>query len=304
MNQWATIIGTLNVDINLFVDRIPPPGGECRVLKIKRSLGGKGGNIATAFAKLTGGGRFIGAVGNDEAGRMHFEAFKRLNIDTSGIRVVNDVESGQSYILIDELGQNQVNSYYGANKALDRDLILSQRKAIEGSKVIIVANVDPSLADLAFKISRGIKAYVPASFAVRQPEAVCSVSGDYIFLNQHEMEKVSACITGSFKNVVVTLGSQGAKMIMGDKSISVPGINLEAFGLRVINTTGAGDAFTGAFMAGIYMGLNNAQALILANYAAALKVTKDEARGSPTSDELAKFLSMAGEKSVSWGAAL
>ncbi len=302
MHSQATVIGTLNVDINLFVDRISPPGGESKVLKIKRSLGGKGGNIITAFAKLAGGGKFIGAVGNDEAGRLHFEAFKKLNVDISGIKVVNDVESGQAYVLIDASGQNQINSYYGANKALDEDLILSQKAAIEESKVVIVANVDPDLAMLVFKISKGIKAYVPASFAVRQPESVCKVIGDYIFLNQYEMDNVSGCINGSFKNVVVTLGSGGAKITMGDRSVKVSGINLEAFGLKVLNTTGAGDAFTGAFMAGIYRGLNNSQALTLANYAAALKVTKDEARGSPTSDELAKFLSMAGEKSVSWGA--
>ncbi len=298
----ATVVGTLNVDINLYVDRISPPGGESKVLKIKRSLGGKGGNIITAFAKLAGGGRFIGAVGNDDAGKLHLEAFKKLNVDTNGIKIVDDMESGQAYVLIDTSGQNQINSYYGANKALDSDLILSQRTTIEESKFVIAANVDPDLASLAFKIANGIRAYVPAAFAVRQPNSVCKISGDYIFLNQYEMDSVAGCIFQSFKNIIVTMGSDGAKIITDNKTTKVPRVDLEAFGLKVWNTAGAGDAFTGAFIAALYKGLNNFQALTLANYAAALKVTKDEARGSPTVDELAKFLSMAGESAITWGA--
>lgn len=302
MYLQATVIGTLNVDINLYVDRISPPGGESKVLKIKRTLGGKGGNIVTAFAKLAGSGRFIGAVGNDYAGKLHLDEFKRLNIDSSGVKIVDGIESGQSFVLVDPSGQNQINSYYGANSALDSDFLMSQRIPVGESKFVIVANVDPNLAFTAFKMTSGIKAYVPAAFAVRHPESVCKISGDYVFLNQDEMESVAGCISQSFKNIIVTMGSEGAKIITNRREYRVPRINIESFGLKVINTAGAGDAFTGAFMAALYKGLDNSKALTLANYAAALKVTKDEARGSPTADELAKFLSRAGESSITWGA--
>ncbi|MEM0145715.1 MAG: PfkB family carbohydrate kinase [Conexivisphaerales archaeon] len=296
----ATVIGTLNVDINLYVDRISSPGGESKVLNIKRTLGGKGGNIITAFAKLAGGGRFIGAVGNDDAGKLHLDAFKKLNVDSSGVKIVDNVESGQSFVLVDPSGQNQINSYYGANSALDLDLILSQKTSIEKSRFVIAANVDPSLASFAFRMTGGIKAYVPAAFAVRNPESVRKVSGDYIFLNKDEMDSVAGDL--AFKGIIVTMGSDGAKIITGNKEFRVPRVDLESFGLKVRNTAGAGDAFTGAFMAALYKGLDDFQALKHANYAAALKVTKDEARGSPTADELAKFLSRSGESAIIWGA--
>ncbi|MCL4344566.1 MAG: hypothetical protein JRN26_03910 [Nitrososphaerota archaeon] len=298
----ATVIGTLNVDINLYVDRISSPGGESKVLKIKRTLGGKGGNIITAFAKLAGGGRFVGAIGNDDAGKLHLDSFKKLNIDTNGVKIVDNIESGQSYVLVDPSGQNQINSYYGANSAVDSDLIFSQRASIHESKFVIAANIDPSLASLAFRMTDGIKAYVPAAFAARSPESVCKVSGDYIFLNQDEMNSVASCIFQSFKNIIVTMGSDGAKIITENQEFRVPRVDLESFGLKVRNTAGAGDAFTGAFMAALYKGLDNFQALRHANYAAALKVTNDEARGSPTVAELAKFLSRAGESAITWGA--
>lgn len=300
----VTVIGTLNVDVNLYVDRISLPGGESKVLKIKRTLGGKGGNIVTAFAKLAGGARFIGAVGNDEAGRLHFDAFNKLNIDSSGVRILNEVESGQSFVLVDPSGQNQINSYYGANSGLDRDFLLSKKISdlIKGSRMVIVANVNPELAAIALSITAGIKVYVPAAFAVRVPDSVCKISGDYVFLNEEEMDGVVNCISESFKKRVVTMGSHGAKIITDVEQLAVPGVDIESFGLKALNTAGAGDAFTGAFMAAIYKGLNDFQALKLANYAAALKVTKDEARGSPTLHELAKFLSKAGENIDMWGA--
>jgi len=280
------IAGTLNYDITLFVKSLPKPGGETKVTKLKKTLGGKGGNVATAFAKLVGRASFLGALGNDEAARLHLNYFKNLNISTEYIKIYNDIESGTSYVIVDEnSGENMIVSYPGANSRLKPEIVDDKLlDELSKSKLVVAANVVPELAEKLFKNSYGIKLYIPATYV----KNACSVKADYFIVNEIESEYLKGC---SGPKIVRTLGKNGAE-IVGEERIYVKGINLEKFGLKPSSSAGAGDAFAGAFAAALALGYDEKDSLQLANYAAAYKVSRDDPRGSPTKEELIKFLKL------------
>ncbi|MGC8569105.1 MAG: carbohydrate kinase family protein [Nitrososphaeria archaeon] len=279
------VAGTLNYDITLFVSSIPKPGGETKVIRIKRALGGKGGNVATAFARIAGGASFLGAVGNDEIARMHVEFFKGINVDTRFLKVMDGAESGTSYVVVDaRTGENVIMSYPGANSYLSANLVDEElKKELREAKLVVAANCPPDLAEELFRSCSCLRIYIPASHA---PDA-CGRGADYIIVNESEGRMLRGCVRES---VVRTLGERGAELIGGGSSIRVQAVDLAKHGLRPASTAGAGDAFAGAFAAALALGYAEEDALKLANYAAALKVTREDPRGSPSREELIKFL--------------
>lgn len=283
------IAGTLNLDVTLFVNKLPEPGGETRVFKIKKALGGKGGNIASAFAKITGEASFLGALGNDEAAQMHLDYFKSINVDTRFIKIYDGASSGTSYVIVEEgTGENMVLSYLGANAMLTPEILDEEiLKELKEAKVVIAANVKPELAKAIFEASKGLSVYVPASYV----KSSCEAKPKYLIVNEIESQSLEGC---SGARIIRTLGSRGAEIF--GTGIRVEAVNLEKLGLKPVSAVGAGDAFAGAFSAALALGYTDEEALKLANYAAALKVTKEDPRGSPTKEELIKFLRQADPK--------
>ncbi len=278
------ITGTLNYDITLFVTSIPKPGGETKVTRIKRALGGKGGNVASAFAKIVGKASFLGALGDDEAAKLHIKYFQSLNINTEHIKIFKEIESGTSYVVVDEKsGENMIISYPGANLKLTPDLVDEDLlNELQTTKIVISANVAPELANTVFNASKGIRVYIPATYA----KSACSVNADYFIVNESESEFIKGCIG---RKIIRTLGKKGAELI-GERKFRVEGVNLEKIGLKPQSSAGAGDAFAGAFAAALALGYNDEDSLKLANYAAAYKVVHEDPRGSPTREDLIKFL--------------
>ncbi len=277
------ITGTLNYDITLFVTSIPKPGGETKVTRIKRALGGKGGNVASAFAKIVGKASFLGALGDDEAARLHLNYFKGLNVNTDYVKIFKDVESGTSYVVVDEKsGENMIISYPGANSKLTPEIIDEKLlNELQNTKIVVAANVVPELAQKVFSASKGVKIYIPATHVKNS----CPVNADYFIVNESESEHVKEC---KGPKIIRTLGKKGAE-IFGEH-IHVEAVNLEKLGMKPQSSAGAGDAFAGAFAAALALGYGEEDSLKLANYAAAYKVAHEDPRGSPSKEDLIKFL--------------
>lgn len=102
--------GAINWDINLFVGEFPRPGEEMPVIRITRVPGGKAGNVAVAAARLLGSGQvgIIGALGRDEISETQLQLLNSEGVDTSAISRKADVESGQAYIVTDQIGRAHV----------------------------------------------------------------------------------------------------------------------------------------------------------------------------------------------------
>lgn len=286
----AGVIGTLNYDITIHVDRIPPPGGEARVTRIDRRLGGKGGNTVTALARLLGGAEFFGVLGRDDAMQAHMDFFERIKVNASGVQVRDDVGSGVSFVMVDPSGQNTISSYPGANLFVNEGYVDSIRDALSGLGLLIATNVSPSVASRAFSAVKGIRIYVPAVYSRADPEGVRRVNADYVMVNEDEHRWLGD-VHGK---VVRTMGSRGAAILVnGEEALSAKAIDLASLGMQVRSTVGAGDTFTGAFGAFVLMEMSEREALFLANAAAALKVINDDPRGSPGIWELVAFLESA-----------
>jgi sugar/nucleoside kinase (ribokinase family) len=167
-----------------------------------------------------------------------------------------------------------------------------------------VTVVDPPI-EVAKKLivmsaaNQKIVVWAPGLLSSSGMENIMDVIDDVNFLILNESEcslisgdPLSGCNKLSLKKnnlgVIVTRGEKGC--IFGNNGDdSIPTIELVERGLKKINTVGAGDAFIGTFCAMKILGKDDFESIFLANLSGALKVTKEETRGSPTIDELTKF---------------
>ena len=313
-----SVLGAINLDINLFVKRFPKVGEEVPVKEITRIPGGKGANIAVSAARIMGPDKvaLVGCLGFDSIAEEQIRILRDEGVDTSGIKRVRDAESGQAYILIDEYGRNMINTLFGANlKLTAQDLDSEPIKSIlTKSKISVI--VDPPLnviEEAARKVysSGGVVIWHPgvrSTLGIENLHEILTLT-HYLILNEVELENVSGtpdmseayrrlCEVNGRIRLVVTLGKEGYLFITEEGRIKIPGINLEKYGMKPVNTVGCGDAFLGVFAAYKAEGLSDEEALKRANAAGAYKATRRETRGSPTRKQLEKFLAMLTPKEV------
>ncbi len=306
MHPELLVTGALNWDINLFVKRLAQPGEEVVVERIERVPGGKGGNVSVAAAKLLGAGKvaLMACVGNDEVGRNQIEILKWEGVETGAVQVLDAVESGQAFVTVEEGGRNVVETHFGANARLSEEHLAKQEVQSFLTKCSTMVVIDPPRR-IAGKIlaearrSRKSVIWHPGvltRFGIEEFES--EMRGiDYLVLNEHE----SASFTGKHDleasmvrlskaapsaKLLVTLGSKGAAFYEKGKTSMVDSVMLEKLSRKIVNTTGSGDAFVGAFAAYKIMGRDDFQALRYASVAGALKATRPETRGSPAKAEL------------------
>lgn len=302
------VCGAINWDTTLFVERFPNPGEEVRATKVISVPGGKAANTAVAGAKILGTNNVgvIGMLGADSIAENQIKILENEGIDTSLIFRHEEMLSGQAYVIVDRKGENVILTYQAANLAI-MPVEVAQPKvlsAIDNSSTVIV--IDPPLDTAGSLITYASKAgkriiWSPAlltSYGISALQKYLS-HVDYLILNQQEAgsltsieDGVEACskISNSLSgiNVVVTLGDRGCTLCTNGKNMIIPPLDSSS-DLRIVSTVGAGDAFLGAFGAFKLKGFEDAQALYLANVAAALKASREDTRASPTFEEITRY---------------
>ncbi len=304
------VLGAINWDINLFVDRFPEIGEEVPVKRITRVPGGKAANVAVASARILGPGQaaLIGCLGKDSIARQQIQILKSEGVVVSGIKYSEDIESGQAYIIIDKDGRNIINTLFGANLRIQPEDLTSPgiiKLLLESS---IVTLIDPPIetieeaASLAKKNAKTVvwDAGVRSMLGIKKSEMVLK-NLDYLVINQVEVKNLTgekdpvkawdqlSAINKRLK-LVVKLGERGCLLVDSNQVLTIPTLDLKELGLRVVNTVGCGDAFLGVFAAYKSQALEDKEALERANLAGALKATKPETRGSPKREELEGYL--------------
>ncbi len=305
--------GAINWDISLFVDRFPKLGEEVPVREIKRVSGGTAANVAVAAARILGSNKvaFIGALGDDDIGKIQIRILEDEGVITSGIKIINGVESGQAYIVIDAQGRNVIHTFFGANLRFGPEALMEEQilRLIRESKVIVI--MDPpletaeKLAEIAHKDGERIVIWDPGVYVEYGLEKLRETlrNVDYFILNHLEYEhllgtsepkKVGEKLSEINPNIVAIIkhGEKGSFLVKerGAELHWLAAIPLEKLGLKVVNTVGCGDAFIGAFASAKVLGFDDLEALKWANTAGAFKATKIETRGSPKKDELLDLL--------------
>ncbi len=296
--------GAINWDINLFVSHLPKEGEEVRVLRIERVPGGTAANVIVAAARYLGPGKtaIIGAVGDDEIGRKQIEILKKEGVSTEYVLIINGVESGQAYILIDKDGANVINTFFGANTYLSTKYIASISKVFRESKVKVV--MDPPL-DVAIKILElgygfGINIWDPGVYIEYGIKALAKGLRytDILILNHIEVKELFGTLQlTSLVNrlrelecskLLIKYGSKGSQLINIDENtiVNMSTLPLDKISLKVVNTVGCGDAFIGVFGAALSEDKSLIDAMLLATIAAGYKASRRETRGSPSRDVL------------------
>ena len=300
------ITGALNWDINLFVKRLPLSGQEVVVEKIDRVPGGKGGNVSVAASRILGPGRvaLVACVGRDDVGKKQISILKQEGVETSAVQLLDRLESGQAYITVDEKGSNVIETHFGANAGLKREhLMLPQVQSILANIRMLVV-IDPPrqvagrLLGEGRRLGRSVMWHPGVLTRFGLEEFMDDMDDlDYLVLNEHEaslfagVKGLDSSLAKLAKvapkaKILVTLGSRGAAFYSAGKLSKIPRVSLEKLGRKVVNTTGSGDAFVGAYSAYKVLGVDDMSAFRYANMAGALKACHPETRGSPTRKEL------------------
>ncbi len=271
MTIWN--LGSINADMVYALPHLPGPGETLAASGLQRFLGGKGANMSVAAARAGAPVAHIGAVGPD--GRWARDRLAEYGIDTRHIAEV-DVPTGHAIIAVDAQGENLIVLFPGANHALDAKELRQVLGGAQAGDLLVMQNETNAQVEAA-KLGRELGltiCYAAAPFRADAVQAVLPYL-DFLILNEVEAEQLQAAsgLAPSdlpVEHVIVTFGSKGARYYRR-------GNDPQAFAAHKVNavdTTGAGDTFTGYVLAGMDRGVPMAQAIAQANRAAALMVTR------------------------------
>ena len=292
MSGQILVIGAANTDLTAYVDRIPEGGETIHGDFFTTGFGGKGANQAVAAKRAGADVALIAGLGADIFGentKAHLEA---EGINTSGI-FYGKQPSGVAHIWVDSKGENRIIIIPGANLELTKEFIESAVLKISNLSIVIAqCELPQELAIAAFKsakVNKAITILNPAPAVKLSPELI--ELSDWIIPNQIEFNSLVSQIPGGDlverlknfypeKNLLVTLGPNGAILRTSNGEI----IKAIAPKTEVIDTTGAGDAFVGAFAAALSTGKELKNALEFAIKFASSSVGKKGAQSSYPTD--------------------
>lgn len=267
-------LGSINADLVYRVPHLPGAGETLATTGFQRFLGGKGANMSVAAARAAARVVHIGAVGRD--GGWMVDRLTEYGVDTRAIARVSD-ESGHAVIAVDDAGENNILLYPGANVLLEVDEISGVLSSATAEDTFLFQNETNAQREAAEIASlQGMRiVYAAAPFDAAAVQDVLPLI-DLLVLNEVEAQQLAEA-TGlqpenlPVRDIVVTLGSRGARWYDTDKqeTVDVPAIQVDP-----VDTTGAGDTFTGYLVAGLDRGFTMRQSLDLATKAAAIMVTR------------------------------
>jgi ribokinase len=296
----VVVFGSINLDLVTRVPRLPSPGETLIGSSFASYPGGKGANQALAAARAGAAVRMYGAVGRDAAAETALALLRDGSVDVSGVRAV-DAPTGCATILVDDTGENAIVVVPGANEKVDSDAVPDAVLA-PGAVLLLQQEVPapantPLIARAARAGMRIVLNAAPARPLARELLAMIAT----LIVNESEAASLGPLLgwppeSGAFAGaaaadidgleVIVTRGAAGALSVRGHQSIQVAAPRVD-----VIDTTGAGDAFAGAFAAALDAGDDRIRALSVAAAAGSLACTMHGAQPAlPTRDSIDALL--------------
>lgn len=292
VKRRIVVIGSANIDMVVRLAKLPGPGETVLGGGFYTAAGGKGANQAVAAARAGGLVAFVGRVGADAFGREVRQNLTRENIDTSALKSTPGTATGVALISVEPSGENAISVAPGANARLSPTDIDSARKVIEAAGFVLIQLEIPIETVL-----RAVETAAAAGAAVILNPAPASALPESVFSRLFMMtpnKTEAAALTGievagessartagrallgrGCANVVVTLGKRGALLVSKSRAELFP-----AFAARAVDTTAAGDVFNGAMAAALAEGRTVEEAVVFANAAASISVTRSGAQPS------------------------
>ena len=303
-NGRIVVVGSSNTDMVIRVDHLPRPGETIIGHDFITNQGDKGANQAVAVSRMGGNVTFVARLGDDGFGHQTMNLLKHEGIDTNFVLFTEGVATGIAMIPVDSHGENSIIVAGGANALLSADDIDAAGNAIKQAQVLLMQLETPvptliHAAQIAHRA--GVKVILnPAPFPKDPLPTQLLENVDIITPNETEaqmMSGVEICDEQSImlainkiqaigvQQVIITAGSKGAYT-----SIDGELVRVEAFPVKAVDTTAAGDTFNGTLCVALCEGAALPDAIRLANKAAALSVTRLGAwRSIPRREELTNF---------------
>ncbi|MBN9357116.1 ribokinase [Herbaspirillum huttiense] len=283
----VAVLGIYVADLAFRAPGMPGLGQTIAGTGFAMGPGGKGSNQAVAAARVGAPVRFISAIGKDSFGDFALSLWRQETI-APHVRVIEDAPTGAAFIYVnDASGDNAIIVVPGAASQLSTQDVEREHQAIEAASVFVTQLEQPpeaALTGLQIARAAGTTTVFNPAPALDFPPQIYGLC-DFITPNEHE----AALLTGIEIHTVddarraadvllergvgcalITLGAQGALLHSRSQSLHLPALCAGT----VVETAGAGDAFNGAFAAGLAEGMSAEQAARLATAVAAISVTR------------------------------
>ncbi|MGI8553431.1 MAG: ribokinase [Dehalococcoidia bacterium] len=286
------VVGSCVMDLVVRVKRMPRPAETVFGTDFGMYLGGKGFNQAVAARRAGASVSFIGLLGGDSFGERFLQAFQHEGIEHAGVRIAAREGTGVALPMVDDAGQNSIVVVPRANWALGAAEVVRAAEAIRTADIVMLqfeAATAASVAAAHIAQESGVPVMWNPAPAAEPPSELFELTS---ILVANELEATG--LTGidvrdqesglqaalAFRDfgihtAVVTLGGLGVVAVGEQGALSLP-----AYHVRVVDSTGAGDAFCGALAAKLAESSPLDEALRFANAAGALAVTKSGAEPS------------------------
>jgi len=285
------VIGSANTDMVVKAAKLPLPGETVMGGKFFMNAGGKGANQAVAAARLGGNVTLVTKVGNDIFGKQTIEGLQKDNINTESVFIDEESPSGTALIILNQEGENCIVVAPGANANLfpsdvekvkgvsDAEIILMQleipietiafiaKKAKANNQKIII---NPAPAQkLDDELLNGLFLITP-----NETEATL-LTGITVIDEETASQAAKVFLDKGVENVIITLGKEGAYFENATLKLKIP-----APVVKALDTTAAGDTFSGALTVALTEKMDWAQAISFAIKAASISVTRLGAQAS------------------------
>lgn len=300
----VVVFGSMNMDLSIASPRMPEAGETLQGSGFLANAGGKGANQAIAAARLGAPVHMLAAVGADVFGRELVDGLERAGIGCEDVRALEGVTTGVA-VIVRTAGENRIVLSAGANHALSADDVSADLRRVGEKNDVFVTqgecNPDATIAALRAAHSLGLFTIFNPAPARAVPDDLWTCI-DLVCLNETECQIMcgvlpvdeKTCLRAARRlrdlgagSVVITLGSSGSFAVGANgATVRVPAASAE-----VVDTTGAGDTFIGALVAGRAKGLSLEESMRWGAAAAAVTVSRLGAQQSiPTAEEVGLWL--------------
>ncbi|HYN69877.1 MAG TPA: ribokinase [Candidatus Eisenbacteria bacterium] len=282
------VVGSCNVDLVAYTARVPGPGETVIGDRFAMGFGGKGANQAVMAARLGAAVSMVGRVGEDSYGEITLANFEVQGVDTEHLARVPG-SSGVAPIWVEPDGTNRIIVIAGANGTLTPDAAVAAIDTLDRVDVVLGQLEIPqptTAAAFTAAVARGAVTILNPAPAAKLDLPLLAAT-DWLIPNEVEFAALSggdlpteatmlafAARTG--RRVVVTLGAAGAALVTVDGRVEL----VAADRVTALDTTGAGDAFVGAFGYGLAAGLPELDAVRLGVRCASDSVTRPGTQSS------------------------
>jgi ribokinase len=277
MAPRIVVAGSANMDVVGLAERLPLPGETVLGDSFVMNPGGKGANQAIAAARAGGVCTFLGAIGSDGFGVTINARLTASGVDTRHVRTTYGT-SGVAVIMVDHAGENSILVSPGANSTFTGLTAVERAVIADGDVLICQQEIPPDTVLAAAQAARegGTRVVLNAAPARELAPELLEVV-DLLVVNQVEAQAITGhaepdmgALLEVVPRVVLTLGGAGALYADRDgRSERIPPYRVEA-----VDTTAAGDAFTGALAVAWGEGRDLVDAVRWASAAGAASVRK------------------------------